>query len=280
MRKSSQILLLLLILVFVIPTSGCSFTCEPRAWLDLEEEQEESSIDAEPPEFSYGSGAGAGEYAAPDFAAAVGNISESVVRIENTMIEQGWFLRPFPQETVGIGTGVIIDTTNGYIVTNRHVVEGADGLRATLYNGKTVSADWYSYSETTDLALVHVDPASLPVGLDAAVFFEGDLDPYTWVVAIGYPYDIGGSTAEPTVSQGIISALGREINISIDSETMTLEDVIQTDAAINPGNSGGPLVNMAGEIVGINTAVLEEAENMGFAISKDTVIEFLESFED
>lgn len=261
-----------LVLALLIGILGTA--CEPISWF---EDKQEDTGDSKP-EYAYGDGETAVAYVPEDFTGAVNNIKEAVVRIESTTVEQGWFLRPFPQETTGVGTGVIIDTTSGYIVTNRHVVENASKVKVTLSSGNTISASKYWWSTTTDLALVQVSTADLPDDLKAAEFAKDDPQPYTWTVAIGYPYDIGGSTANPTVSQGIISAVGRKIQVAIGNDTLTLEDVIQTDAAINPGNSGGPLVNMAGEVVGINTAVLESAENMGFAISKSSVIEFLDSF--
>jgi serine protease Do len=277
MDKLKYILILGLLLAILVASPGCIPTCQPFSWFD---EEEEDLGDLTPPEYSYGDGESSVEYIPQDFEGAVNNIESAVVRIESRILQQGWFLNPFPTEEIGIGTGVIIDTANGYIVTNRHVVEDADEVNVTLCCGDKLSATHYWRSQTTDLALVRVRPEDLPEYTEAAEFSNEELHPYTWVVAIGYAYNIGADMGDPTVSQGIISALDRTILIEIDSTEMTLEDVIQTDAAINPGNSGGPLINMAGEIVGINTAVLAEAENMGFAISKDTVVDFIEEFGD
>ena len=99
---------------------------------------------------------------------------------------------------------------------------------------------------------------------------SGEMSAYQWVIAIGYPYNIGGA---PTVSEGIISALGRSIRVD---QSTVLTDVIQTTAAVNPGNSGGPLVDLSGRVVGINTAIVAEAENIGFAISVATIEDFIQ----
>jgi serine protease Do len=266
-------LLLLGLLVVLITSVLFSSACEliPSA-------KHKTDTGGASPEYSYGNGETQVAYIPEDFSGAVSKIKEAVVRIESTTVESGWFLRPFPQETVGIGTGVVIDSANGYVITNRHVVEGASKIKLTLYNGDTISASQYWRSATTDVALVKVDPSDIPSGLVVAQFSKDEPQPYTWVVAIGYPYNLGGTEANPTVSQGIISAVGRTIQVTVGTSDLTLEDVIQTDAAINPGNSGGPLVNMSGEIVGLNTAVLESAENMGFAIDKDAITAFLDSF--
>ena len=125
-----------------------------------------------------------------------------------------------------------------------------------------------SLAEDTDLALLTIrDRKEFP---EPAKFLspEKNLSPGQWVIAIGYPYNIGGA---PTVSAGIISAIDR--SIQLDGTKLT--GIIQTDAAINPGNSGGPLVNLCGEVVGINTAIIKEAENIGFAISVRVVEEFI-----
>ena len=283
-RLTSALLSTVAVAAFMIAvpftTPSCDFSCEP--WSFIEEEQDNDvAIDLEPPTISYGDGQylvdtiAAGDTSIPaGFGPVVNNIKEAVVRIESTSLGQSYWWQPIPKERVGIGTGVIIDADKGYIITNWHVVEHTDKITVTLCNGKKVNATAYVPAPDTDLALVVIDGKECDA---QAEFAAGDLEPYSWAVAIGYPYDIGGTTATPTVSQGMMSALGRTIKVKIENETLTLKDVIQTDAAINPGNSGGPLVNMAGEIVGINTAVLEGGENMGFAINKDTVIDFLEN---
>jgi len=170
------------------------------------------------------------------------------------------FLQPVPQQAAG--SGAIIDS-RGYIVTNNHVVAGAESITVTLTDGRTFDATLVGTDPLTDLAVVKIEGTDLPTipfG-DSSTLRVGE-----WVVAIGNALALPGG---PTVTAGVVSALGR----SLQEETgATLYDVIQTDAAINPGNSGGPLVNLHGEIVGINTAKIAavEVSGVGFAVSANT----------
>ena len=161
----------------------------------------------------------------------------------------------------GAGTGVIL-TSDGEVLTNSHVVENANRIRVTLF-GETQqrTATLIGRDPSNDLALIKIDDAS---GLPTAVLGDStQTDVGDDVVAIGNALALPGG---PTVTRGIVSAVDR----SIDTEGGTLEGLIQTDTAINPGNSGGPLVNAAGEVIGINTAVLRGgAEGIGFAISTE-----------
>ncbi len=165
---------------------------------------------------------------------------------------------PSPQE--GMGSGVII-TKDGYILTNNHVVEGGEkgSITVTLYDGKEFKAKLIGRDKLTDLAVVKIDANNLPV----ARFGNSDeLQVGQWVLAIGNPLGLS-----LTVTAGIVSALSRNIGIIRDS--YGVENFIQTDAAINPGNSGGPLVNLYGEVVGINTAIASRTgyyQGYGFAI--------------
>jgi S1-C subfamily serine protease len=166
-------------------------------------------------------------------------------------------------EQQGIGSGAIIDAA-GHIVTNNHVVEGGNGFRVVLPDGRTFEGQLKGRDPRTDLAVVKIDGDNLPVvplapSLNVQV---GD-----WVVAIGNALGLPGG---PTVTAGVVGALGRTIT---EPNGVGLEDLIQTDAAINPGNSGGPLLNLNGEIVGINTAGFQGAQGLGFAVSIDTVRE-------
>jgi S1-C subfamily serine protease len=163
----------------------------------------------------------------------------------------------------GVGSGAIIDPA-GFIVTNNHVVEGAQALRVVLPDNRTFEGRLVGRDPQTDLAVVKIDGENLPVAplapsLNVAV---GD-----WVVAIGNALGLPGG---PTVTAGVVGALGRTIT---EPNGVALEDMIQTDAAINPGNSGGPLLNLNGEIVGVNTAGIQGAAGLGFAVSIDTVRE-------
>ena len=170
------------------------------------------------------------------------------------------FLQPVPQEQAG--SGVIIDDS-GYIVTNNHVVEGAESITVTIPDGRSFDATIVGTDPLTDLAVIEIDGDDLPT----VSFGESSkLAVGEWVVAIGNALGLAGG---PTVTVGVVSALGRTIQ---EESGVTLYDVIQTDAAINPGNSGGPLINLQGEVVGINTAKVTavEVSGVGFAISSNT----------
>lgn len=161
-----------------------------------------------------------------------------------------------PQQVASAGSGVIVDATRGFILTNHHVVENADAIQISLINGQILDAEVVGSDAATDIALLRVDAAGLvemPIG-DSDVVRVGD-----FVLAIGNPFGLGH-----TVTSGIVSALGRT-GISRSG----YEDFIQTDASINPGNSGGALVNMRGELVGINSAIISRSGGnvgIGFAV--------------
>jgi serine protease Do len=165
--------------------------------------------------------------------------------------------------TTGVGSGIVL-TADGYVLTNRHVVEGSTSLKVTLEDGSEYPASVVKVSSDQDLALVKVDATGLSpakLGQSSAVTVGQT------AIAIGSPL----GTFTETVTKGIVSALDREISVR-DEETgrpVTLSGLIQTDAAINPGNSGGPLLNAAGEVIGVNTATASSAEGLGFAIPID-----------
>ncbi|MBW3577148.1 MAG: trypsin-like peptidase domain-containing protein [Actinobacteria bacterium] len=195
----------------------------------------------------------------PDVSDLVSAVQPGVVAIAQRPAELGQVLGQ--DVPAGAGTGFVIDD-QGHIVTNFHVVRGADQLAITTVAGEELSARLVGQSPSRDLALLEVDDAGalqpIPLG-DSAEVEVGEP-----VVAIGNALALGDS---PTVSLGIVSATGR----AIQAEQLRLDDLIQTDAAINPGNSGGPLLNGAGEVVGINVAVAAGvAQNIGFAISIDS----------
>lgn len=149
----------------------------------------------------------------------------------------------------GSGSGVII-SKDGYIVTNNHVIEGADKISVSLNNNKTYEATIIGTDPATDIALIKIEESELP-----SVKFgnSDDLRIGEWVVAVGNPFDLTS-----TVTAGIVSAKARNINLlreNMNREIFPIESFIQTDAAVNPGNSGGALVNVRGELVGINTAI-------------------------
>ena len=152
--------------------------------------------------------------------------------------------RSFPQS--GSGSGAII-SEDGYIVTNNHVVEGADVITVTLNNKKNFTAKLIGADPSSDLAVIKIDAKGLPFLL------YGNSDEVKigqWVLAIGYPL-----TLETTVTAGIISAKGRTLDINSRQSTTPVESFLQTDAAVNPGNSGGPLINTEGKLIGINSAI-------------------------
>jgi len=160
------------------------------------------------------------------------------------------------QENQSLGSGVIIDAERRIIVTNHHVVQGADEIRATLQDGRRIQTRLLGSDPETDIAVLQAEPAELTaIGFaDSDALKVGD-----FVVAIGSPFGLAH-----TVTSGIVSALGRT-GLGIEG----YESFIQTDASINPGNSGGPLVNLSGELVGINTAILAPGGGnvgIGFAI--------------
>jgi serine protease Do len=176
-------------------------------------------------------------------------------------------LQPETQE--GAGTGFIV-SSDGKIVTNDHVVNGAQQLQVTLSDGTTKSAKVLGADPNADLAVLTIDGSNLPtVKLgDSTDLAVGDP-----VVAIGNALALQGG---PTVTEGIVSALNRTIS---EENGVGLQHVIQTDAAINPGNSGGPLVDSQGRVIGINTAVAGQAQNIGFAISIDQAKQVLSQLE-
>lgn len=168
------------------------------------------------------------------------------------------------QEVNGMGTGVIIDR-RGLIITNYHVVDAVEKIEVTLADGSTTIAKLINYDPDTDLAMIKID-----VGRDLPVIEIGrsdDLMRGETVIAIGNPFGY-----QNTVTQGIISALHRDIPVN---GTQQYTDLIQTNADINPGNSGGPLLNIDGEVIGINVAVRVGAQGIGFAIPIDNAVEVM-----
>jgi S1-C subfamily serine protease len=209
--------------------------------------------------------------------AAVNRVGSAVVRIDTdrkiTMrAPNPYFSDPFfrdffgndfsamPQEyhQRGEGSGFIIDS-NGMILTNAHVVSGADSVTVTLKDGRKLKGEVKGVDEPSDLAVVKIDGKDLPV---AALGNSQDLKVGDWAIAVGNPLGL-----DNTVTLGIISTLNRSsAQVGIPDKRL---DFIQTDAAINPGNSGGPLVNEQGEVIGINTAIRADAQGIGFAIPID-----------
>jgi serine protease Do len=160
-----------------------------------------------------------------------------------------------PRKVPSLGTGFVI-SPDGYILTNNHVIEDVDKIEVQFEDGRKFEAKVIGRDPRTDVALIKVEAGDLPA------LPLGDSDsvrPGDWVVAIGNPFGLSH-----TVTAGIVSARHREINA--DPDARRFDDFIQTDAAINPGNSGGPLINLAGEVIGINTAINPRANTIGFAV--------------
>lgn len=162
------------------------------------------------------------------------------------------FQRPQPQPRVGAGSGVII-STDGYIITNNHVIDGADELEVTLNDNRKFAAKVIGADPTTDIALIKIDAKDLPT----IPFGDSEkLKVGEWVLAVGNPFNLTS-----TVTAGIVSAKSRGNIGAGGRDRSKIESFIQTDAAVNPGNSGGALVNTKGELVGINTAIYSETGN-------------------
>jgi putative serine protease PepD len=174
-------------------------------------------------------------------------------------------------EGEGAGSGFVYDATEGLILTNAHVIEGADEISVTFFDGTAMGAELVGAFPDDDVAMLRVDDLSDLVAADLGS--SDALRVGEDVVAIGNALGLGG---KPTVTTGIVSAVNR----TISDGTSTLANLIQTDAAINPGNSGGPLLNSRGQVVGINTAKIPDASNIGFALAIDNLLPLIEDLRD
>lgn len=211
----------------------------------------------------------------PTLAPMLAQVTPAVVNIaveqrspeaQNPLLRDPFFRRFFglpdrPQRQMSAGSGVIVDAAKGYVITNHHVIKGASAVMVTLKDNRTLPAKLVGSDAGTDIAVLQVQPGNLT----AARFGDSDvLEVGDFVVAIGNPFGIG-----QTVTSGIVSALGRS---GLSQEAF--EDFIQTDASINPGNSGGALVNLKGELIGINTAIIGPSGGnvgIGFAVPANMV---------
>lgn len=195
-----------------------------------------------------------------NFVAAAQRVQDGVVYIRSTFSETPGDLKRMHEDVPGFdeffqgpgrqneasGSGVVL-SDDGYIVTNHHVVDHASNLEVILHNKQSYQARIIGKDPTTDLALLKIEASGLPF------LPYGNSDQTTigeWVLAVGNPFDLTS-----TVTAGIISGKGRAINILREKSSLAIESFLQTDAAVNPGNSGGALVNLKGELVGINTAI-------------------------
>ncbi|XHH08526.1 MAG: S1C family serine protease [Candidatus Bathyarchaeia archaeon] len=182
------------------------------------------------------------------------NVSKSVVNISTVKLVHNIFYQAVP--VGGMGSGTIIDAKQGLILTNNHVVGGAEKINVTLWNNEVLQGTITGSCAIHDIAVIKVNGNNL----QASELGDSDkLRVGQRVYAIGNPF---GLTGGPSVTSGVVSAINR----TIESQRGVFENLVQTDAAINPGNSGGPLVNLEGKIVAINTAIIPYAQGIGFAI--------------
>lgn len=203
---------------------------------------------------------------------AVVRIATEATRIASEQFYNDPFFREFfgqpqPRTETGLGSGFLF-RQDGYILTNNHVIDGADVIKVYLASSETpYEATLVGRAQELDLAVIKIE------GDDFPFLYIGDSDQASvgdWVVAIGNPYGL-----DHTVTVGVISAKGRPLFV----ESTMYQNLLQTDAAINPGNSGGPMLNLRGEVIGINTAINASAQGIGFAIPSSTVLDVLSELE-
>ena len=188
----------------------------------------------------------------------------SVVTILTEWVDYSYFLQPMPYK--GAASGIIF-RSDGYIITNNHVVQDAQKITVILQDKRIFAGKLWGADPFTDLAVVKIEASNLPA---AQLGDSRSLELGDEVTAVGNAFDLPGGH---TVTRGIVSAQGRSIKLE---SGIILHDLIQTDAAINPGNSGGPLIDQSGKVVGINTAIIGGSENIGFAISTATAVPVIE----
>ena len=204
----------------------------------------------------------------PDVASVVEQVLPAVVQILATVEETNLFGQVV-QNTVQ-GSGIMFDES-GYVLTNHHVVEDTIEIEVALFNHQIVPAEIVGTDPSTDIAVLKIDPELVEDFITVALGDTDAMRPGEWVIAIGSPLGY-----ESSVTVGVVSGTGRSLDLGDD---IILNDLVQTDAVINPGNSGGPLLNMRGEVIGINTAIIrgetsggQQADGIGFAISMGTAI--------
>lgn len=200
---------------------------------------------------------------------AYNKVAPAAVVVSTKSVTQGYFMHT--QEVEGIGSGFIINE-EGYILTNYHVIQGAQEISVTLSNDVTTTAQVVNYDENQDVAMIKITDESVEIPATVELGDSDALQPGEEVIAIGTPLSTELSS---TVTKGIISATSRSVAV----ESGVTMNLIQTDAAINAGNSGGPLVNTKGEVVGINSSKIsgEAVEGIGFSIPINDIKDKIES---
>ncbi len=212
---------------------------------------------------------GAGSDSGNAIVRAVKAVGPSVMNVDTTYGDGGSReIMPDPSEMgphQAKGTGVVINSKEGLMLTNAHVVAGASTIQVTSPDGKKYSGRLIGADPSNDIALVQISNRNLPQARLATFTDPKQLNIGEWAIAIGNPF-----AQENTVTVGVISAVGRQVGPAPmpgkPGQSIVLTDMIQTDAAINPGNSGGPLCNIHGEVIGINTAILPMGQGLGFTI--------------
>ena len=279
-RSSRLIIGLVLVIIGVaagiLLTANLDLTFKGHAGSDSERRQQLEDKMATMKDWSEGFAAVA-EYVTPSVVTVE---TETTVKYEDPFNEfmggDDFFRRFFgnprsqpkqEQKVSGLGSGVIA-STDGYIITNNHVIDRTDKIKITLSNGKTYDGKLIGTDPKTDIAVVKIDEKGLPA---IKIANSDNIRVGQWAVAVGNPFS---KSLSHTVTAGIISGMSRS-SVGIDSDV----DFLQTDAAINPGNSGGALVNMSGELVGINAAIISRSggyEGIGFAIPSNTAKSIME----
>jgi len=255
MKKSKPTAVILAALVTVTLLTGCVImpSPTPSAPTAVQPTTPSEHLD---PSWKFPQAPTSPQPALPAIVDVVSKVRPAVVSVMTEMVAYDLFNQAYTQEAAG--SGVIIDST-GFIITNNHVVQGAKDIQIELHDGTTYPASIVGTDLVSDLAVIRADAKGLTY---ATLGQSGDLAVGEWVVAIGNALGEGISA-----SQGIVSRL----NVSLTVSGGTLRDLIQTTAAINPGNSGGPLVNMSGEVIGINSVKVASlgVEGMSYAIASD-----------
>jgi len=271
MKKNTlyKIFVIVIAMFFIVSISGCSLISSAFELRDKIAKESTQTTEEKPTPALKERQESDNEILAA-FNKAISGVAEevkpSVVSIKVVMQQRDIFGNLMQNE--GVGSGVIY-SSDGYIITNNHVTEGANSITVTLYDGTEYQGTLKGADKDTDISVVKIDAQNLKAAEFTTIeeVKVGEI-----AIAMGSPFGL-----HETVTQGVISAIGRDVAISYDSVPMV--DLLQTDAAINPGNSGGPLVNSTGQVMGINTIIFStsgSSSGIGFAIPSDTAVNIAE----